>query len=397
MRRRTFIAGLGSTAAWPLAAHAQQAAGPVIGWLSTRNSLTDSLVLPTFRQALNAQGFVEGRSVTVEYRYADAQLDRLPALASDLAQRRVAVIVAVGNAIAAARAAQAASETIPIVGIFGEDPVGAGLLPNINRPGGNITGAIPFIGQVVGKRLGLLHDLLPHATTIAVLANPTDGGYNSQMAGLQDAAHVIGLQTKIMNASTDGELNTVFASLAQMRPDALFVTVSPFFFTRLDQIVASAARLALPTSHFRREFVVAGGLMSYASNTTDSYRVVGNYVGRVLKGEKPGDLPVEQPTKFQLAINLTTAKALGLTIPETMLATADAGIGGAAAWPLAARAQRAAMPVIGLEELFFHKAEHLRVAAQFEGNSPPGGGRRTSATSSRQTNAPPAAARKPSI
>jgi putative ABC transport system substrate-binding protein len=322
IRRREFIAGLGSAAAWPVVARAQQPAMPMIGWLSERTAAADALaVLPAFRRALNAQGYVEGRNVTIEYRYAEARLDRLPALAADLVRRRAAVIVTVGG-VPAARAVQAVSATIPIV-YFGGDPVKAGFVASLNRPGGNVTGAIAFQGRVVGKRLGLLHDLLPRATTIAVLVNPADEQTADVTADVQDAARALGLQTRIVNASTERDLDTAFATLAQMRPDALFVEADPLFFTHADRLVAAAARLALPASYFRREFVAAGGLMGYAASIEGIARVNGEYAGRILKGEKPGDLPVQQATKFELVLNLKTAKTLGLEVPTSMLLLAD--------------------------------------------------------------------------
>jgi putative ABC transport system substrate-binding protein len=322
IQRRNFIAGLGGVAAWPLAARAQQRPA-VIGWLSSRTAATDALVLPAFHRALNAQGFVEGQNVLVEYRYTDSQLDRLPALVADLVARRADVIVAVGDGVPTIRAAQAASPTTPIVGFVGSDPIKEGTATNINRPGGNVTGVIVFSNQagLVTKRLSLLHDLLPQATTIAVLANPAQGAID-QLRGAEDAARVLGLQIRPLYASTDSEIDAAFATLAQSRPDGLFVTTSPFFFSRLDKLVTSATRLALPTSFFRREFVLAGGLMSYASITADSYRVIGEYVGRILKGEKAGELPIQQPTQLELVLNLKTAKTLGLTIPPTAYALA---------------------------------------------------------------------------
>jgi putative ABC transport system substrate-binding protein len=325
MRRREFLTFLsGAAAAWPLAARAQQAAIPVIGWLSTRSAPTDALVLPVFRQALNEQGYVEGRNVRIGYRYADGQLDRLPALAAYFVRdQSVAIAIAIGDGAQGARAVQAINAAIPIVGIFGPDPVKEGVVPNLNRPGGNVTGVRVFQSLLVPKRLALLHELLPHSTVLAVLVNPLQDTAASQTSDVQETARTLGLQTHVVNAATERELDMAFASLAQMRPDVLFVTVSPFFFSRMNQIVTSVASLSLPTSHFRREFVTAGGLMSYASNTADTYRVLGDYAGRILKGEKAGDLPIQQPTKFQLVINLKTAKALGLTIPATLLATAD--------------------------------------------------------------------------
>jgi putative ABC transport system substrate-binding protein len=312
VKRRTFIAGLGSAAAWPVVAGAQQPALPVIGWLSTRNSQTDANVLPAFRRGLNGQGYVEGRNVTIEYRWSDTQNDRLPALAADLVRRQVGVIVAVGNAGSVARAVQAITTTIPIVrATVPPDTV-------FSRPGGNVTGAYAVFGDLGGKRIGLMRGLLPRATTIAVLDN-----LPSSRSRVQEAARVLGLQIKFLTAETDRELDAALASLAQIRPDALMVGTNALFFTRADKIVAAAEQLAIPAMYFRREFALAGGLMSYGTNTDEIPRIMGEYTGRILKGEKPGDLPIQQPTKFELAINLKTAKALGLTIPETLLATAD--------------------------------------------------------------------------
>jgi ABC-type uncharacterized transport system substrate-binding protein len=321
MRRRDFITLLGGAAGWSLAARGQQPAMPVIGWLSSRTAATDALVLPMFHRALSAQGFVVGRNVAVEYRYTDSQLDRLPALVADLVARRVAVIVAVADAAPTIRAVHTASATTPIVGFVSTEE---GTVANFNRPGGNVTGVVAFQTQtgMVQKRLGLLHDLLPQATTVAILANNSLPSVEQQVADLQDAARVLRLQLRPFYASTENEIDAAFATLAQSRPDALFVAGSPFFFTRLDSIVASATRLALPTLFFRREFVLAGGLMSYASDTTDSYRILGEYTGRILKGEKAGDLPVQQPTKFEFVINLKAAKSLGFTIPPQLLALA---------------------------------------------------------------------------
>ena len=314
MRRRTFIAGLGSAAAWPVVARAQQAAMPVIGWLSTRNSQTDAYVLPAFRQGLNRQGYVEGRNVTIEYRWSDTQNDRLPALAADLIRRQVAVFATAGDTGSAARAIQAITATIPIVSAAVSQDI------TFIRPSGNITGVYAAFGNLVGKRIGLLHELLPRATTIAVLATGRGGRDDAQ-----EAARVLGLQINFLIAGTDGELDAALASLAQMRADALMVGAGagPLFFARANKIVAVAEQLAIPAMYFRREFALAGGLMSYGTNTDENFRVMGEYTGRILNGEKPGDLPIQQPTKFEFVINLNTANALGLTIPETLLATAD--------------------------------------------------------------------------
>ena len=313
MRRREFIAGLGSAAVWPHAVRAQQAAVPVIGWLSGRNSETDAHVLPAFRRGLYGQGYVEGRNVTIEYRWWDTQEDRLPALAADLVRRQVAVIVVLGGTEPGGRAVQAVTTSIPIV--RATTPSGIGF----SRPGGNVTGVHPVFGELGGKRIGFLRDLLPRATTIAVLDTPL----SPSREDVQEVARVLGLQIKSLIAGTDRELDAALASLAQIRPDALMVNGGPLSFTRADKIVEAAEQLAIPAMYFRREFALAGGLLSYGTNTDENFRVMGEYTGRILKGEKPGDLPMQQPTKFELVINLKTAKALGLTIPETLLATAD--------------------------------------------------------------------------
>jgi putative tryptophan/tyrosine transport system substrate-binding protein len=324
MKRREFITLLGGTAAaWPLAAGAQQPTMPVVGWLSSRNSETDALVLPAFRQGLNAQGYIEGRNVTVEYRWADGQYDRVPEFAVDLVRRSVALIVAVGSAgTLETRVAQAVGTTIPIVFLFSEDPVQERIVPNINRPAGNITGVIGFLGQLGPKRLGLLHDLLPHATTIAVLANPSAMSV-SEATDLPEAARALGVQVKILNASTARDLDVAFASLAQTGTDAVLVATDPFFFTRANQIVALAARYSVPALYFRREFTAAGGLMSYGSSAAENYRVLGDYAGRILNGAKPGDLPVQLAAKYELIINLKTARTLGLEVPPGLSASAD--------------------------------------------------------------------------
>jgi putative ABC transport system substrate-binding protein len=312
LRRRDFITGLGGAAAWPLVAGAQQRPMPVVGWLSTRNSETDGYVLPAFRRGLNKQGYVEGRNVTIEYRWSDAQDDRLPALAADLVRRQVAVLVAVGAALFVAQAVQAITTTIPIVSAgVSRDTV-------FNRPGGNVTG-IYAVFDLGGKRIGLLRDLLPRATTIAVLNQ-----FASREGTDAEAARVLGLQIKFLIAGTDRELDAALASLAQMRPDVLMVGPrgGPLFFTRANKIIAAAEQLAIPAMYFRREFALAGGLMSYGTNTDEGPQVMGEYAGRILKGEKAGDLPIQQPTSFEFVINLKTAKTLGLTVPPGLMAIA---------------------------------------------------------------------------
>jgi putative ABC transport system substrate-binding protein len=271
-------------------------------------------LLPAFRRGLNRQGYVEGRNVTIEYRWWDTQDDRLPALAADLVRRQVAVIVVLGGTEPGVRAVQAITTTIPIVRATFPQTSG------FSRRGGNVTGVNAVFGELGGKRVGLLRDLLPRATTIAVLDNALR---RPSREDVQEAARVLGLQIKFLIAGTDRELDAALASLAQIRPDALMVEGGPLSFTRADKIVAVAEQLAIPAMYFRREFALAGGLMSYGTSTDDNFQVMGEYTGRILKGEKPGDLPIQQPTKFELVINLKTAKALGLTIPETLLATAD--------------------------------------------------------------------------
>jgi putative ABC transport system substrate-binding protein len=322
MKRRQFITLLGGAATWPLAARAQQRATPVVGYLSGRNAETDALVLPAFRQGLNMHGYIEGRNLTIEYRYAAGQIDRFPSLIADLVKRPVAAIVVVGSEGGqGVSMLKAATTTIPIVFNAGNDPVAMGYVASLGRPGGNVTGVTSFFSLLGPKRLSLLGDLAPHAATIAILTNPT--GTGAELIDLLDAARTIGLEVKVLNASTADELATALASLPQIGADALLVTTSPFFFVRADEIIAYAARQALPALYFRREFAAVGGLMSYGSDPNDSYRIIGDYTGRILNGANPGDLPVQQPTKFELVINLRTARALGLTVPLPLLGTAD--------------------------------------------------------------------------
>jgi putative tryptophan/tyrosine transport system substrate-binding protein len=320
VRRREFIAGLGSAAARPMAVQAQQPAIPVIGWLSPRSSEADALVLPAFRRGLNAHGYVDGRNIAIEYRRAASRSDELIALATDLVRRRVAVMVAPGSGAEAMQGARGSD--IPIVFMSGPDAVEMGLVSNLNRPGGNLTGVSAYMHKLAPKRMELLHQLLPHGTTIAVLENPTNAPF-LESPDLQKAAEAFGKQIRILNASSERELDEALVNLGQMRADALVVTAHTFFISHAKQIVASATRLALPSLFYLREYVVAGGLMSYGSTTAEIYRVLGEYTGRILNGAKPGELPVQQPTKFELVINAKTAKTLGLTIPETLLATAD--------------------------------------------------------------------------
>jgi putative ABC transport system substrate-binding protein len=322
MRRREFMTLLSSAVVWPLAAHAQQAQMPVIGVLSPRSPAVDAPLMAVIRQGLNDAGFVEGRNVALDYRWADGQYDRLAALADDLVHRQVAVMVAIGGEISAL-AAKTATASIPIVVAFGGDPVKSGLVPSLNRPGGNITGVSSFIFELEPKRLGLLRELRPDATTIAVLVNPNSPNGEMQANDIQAAARSAGQQIDILNASTIREIDAAFARLAQMRADALLVAADPVFFNRASQLVVLATRHAIPALYSRREFVAMGGLMSYGPNIDEMYRTAGVYAGRILKGEKPGDLPIQLPTKFELVINLSTARAFGLDVPPTLVARAD--------------------------------------------------------------------------
>jgi putative tryptophan/tyrosine transport system substrate-binding protein len=321
MRRRHFIAGLGSAAAWPLAARAQQGALPVVGHLHTQSTDDYKIEITVFLRGLKETGYVEGQNVAVEYWYADNQIDRLPALAADLVRRRVAVILADGTA--SALAAKAATTTIPIVFVTGGDPVALGLVASLNRPGGNITGSTRLTSELAPKRLQLVRELMPNAALFGVLAEPAVPDTLSIIADLQAAARTLGLQLVVVNASTDRDLETAFATFSQQQVGAVLVGGSNFYNRHMEQLVALAFRHALPAMFTYREFALAGGLMSYGSSLGNNYHQAGIYAGRILKGDKPADLPVQQVTKLDLVINLKTAKALGLTIPETLLATAD--------------------------------------------------------------------------
>jgi putative ABC transport system substrate-binding protein len=319
LKRRDFITLLGGTAvAWPLAARAQQPALPVVGFVSGGGSADASADRArAFRKGLGESGYVEGQNVTVEYHWLEGQLDRLPALMADLVRRRVAVIVTLGDATAAA--AKAATATIPIVFTVSEDPVKKGLVASLARPGGNATGINFFAGEMRAKRLGLLRDLVPKAVRVAVLNNPASG----PVTDVEEAAHTIGLQIQILNATTIGEIDAAFATIARDRPDAIFVVDDSFLTSRRVQITNLAARDRIPAAYVGREDVAAGGLMSYGTDIPDRFRQVGVYTGNILKGAKPADLPVVQSTKFELVINLKTAKALGITVPPNLLAIAD--------------------------------------------------------------------------
>jgi ABC-type uncharacterized transport system substrate-binding protein len=321
MNRRQFITLLGGAAAWPLAARAQQAAMPAIGYLNNGSPESDVPRLTGLRRGLNQTGYIEGRNLVIEYRWAGNQADRLPALAADLVQLRVAVIVSAG--MVSTLAAKAATTSIPIVFAVGNDPVQFGLVASLNRPGGNLTGFNLFAGELGAKALALLHELVPSATTIGFLENPNNPVFELSTRDVLAAAPVIGLRVQILKATTDREIDTAFASLVQARTGALVVGSDLLFNSRIEQIVALAARHAIPTMYLLREFAVAGGLISYGMSLMDAYRQVGLYTGRILKGEKPADLPVIQATKLELIINLKTAKALGLQVPDRLLALAD--------------------------------------------------------------------------
>jgi len=322
MKRREFIAGLGSAAAWPLTARAQQPALPVIGFLSYQSAEVDykNVTVP-FLQGLKETGYVDGQNVAVEYRYAKNQLDRLPTLAADLVRRGVAVIVASGNEAAAA--AKAATTTLPIAFAIGGDPVAMGLVAGLNRPGANVTGYASLTVELEPKRLQLLRDVIPNATRYGVLADPTYPPTPFTIADLQAAARTLGLQLIVVEARTDSDLEMAFATFSRQRVGAVLVTTSTFYNRHVEDLAALAAHYALPAIFPNREYALAGGLMSYGSGLGNAYHQVGIYAGRILKGEKPADLPVQQATKLELIVNLKTAKALGLTIPETLLATAD--------------------------------------------------------------------------
>jgi putative ABC transport system substrate-binding protein len=325
MRRRDFIRLLGGAAAvWPLAARAQQqAARPVIGFVSGRSPEDAAHLAAPFRRGLSEAGFVDGQNVTIEYHWLDGQYERLPALMADLVGRQVAVIAAAGTTPVAI-AAKAATATIPIVFGVGEDPVRIGLVTSLARPGANATGINFFTGTVVAKRLGLLRDMVPRASRIAVLVNPADASLTeATLRDMPEAARTLGLQIRVLEAATSREIEAVFETLEHEPADALFVAPEAFYTSRRVQIAILAARYAIPTTFANRDSVEAGGLMSYGADVTDTYRQVGDYAGRILKGAKPADLPVIQSSKFELVINLATARALRLSVPGNLLSIAD--------------------------------------------------------------------------
>jgi len=324
MRRRDFITLVsGTAAAWPLAAHTQQAAMPVVGFLysSTIDSFREFMT--AFNTGLAETGYVEGRNVAFEYRMAENHFERLPALADDLVRDRVGVIVTASN-VPAVLAAKAATQTVPIVFMMGGDPVEIGLVASLARPGGNVTGITVLSNELMQKRLALLRELVPTTAIIAYLVNPANTAFSNAMLKEQaEAANRLGVRLLILNASNPSDIERAFATLVEQQAGALLVGADTFFVGQRDELVALAARYRIPTSYFRREFIEAGGLISYAATIVEAFRRTGVYVGRILKGEKPRNLPVEQATKFELVINMKTAKALGLTIPPGVLAIAD--------------------------------------------------------------------------
>jgi ABC-type uncharacterized transport system substrate-binding protein len=323
MQRREFITLLGGTAAtWPLAARAQQPAMPVVGFVSVASAKGYAPQLSGFLKGLSETGYVDGRNVAIEYRWAEGQTDRLPAMVADLVHRQVAVIAA--TTTPAALAAKAATTTIPVVFEMASDPVRLGLVRSLSRPGGNVTGVTNLIVEVAPKRLELLHELLPTARVVALLVNPTNPTVaEAYITEVQAAARTLGLELHVLNASTEPDFDEVFAKLIQLRAGGLVIGGDPFFTSRSEQLAALTVHHAVPAVYQGRRFAVAGGLLSYGADSTDAYRLAGNYTGRVLKGDKPAELPVQQATKVELYINLKTAKALGVNVPNTLVGRAD--------------------------------------------------------------------------
>jgi putative ABC transport system substrate-binding protein len=323
IRRREFITLLGgAAAAWPVAAGAQQGATPTIGYLSTRSPSEAKYVTDAFTQGLNENGYVEGRNLAIEFRWADLQYDRLPALASDLARRQVAVIAAVGGSHSGL-AAKAVTSTIPIVFASAGDPVTFGLVTSLNRPGGNVTGISMITVALAPKRLELLHELVPAPAAIAMLVNPTSPYVEAETADVKASARVLGRQLRVLNAGTTQEIDAAFATLVQQRAGGLLVSGDPFFDSERDRLVALAARYSVPAIYQWREFATIGGLISYGTSILDAYRQAGVYVGKILKGASPADMPVLQPTRFETVVNLKTAKALGVAVPDKLIVAAD--------------------------------------------------------------------------
>jgi putative tryptophan/tyrosine transport system substrate-binding protein len=322
MRRREFITVLGGAAMWPLAARAQQSAMPVIGFLSTRSSKDSGKNVAAFKNGLEEAGFAEGKNLSAEYRFAEGKLDRLPEMADDLVRRSVAVLVAVGGSNSAL-AAKRATSAIPIVFVIGGDPVGLGLASSLSRPDGNATGMTIISGDLAPKRLGLLRELVPNAASFDALVNPNTPEGQTQRSDIDGAARALGLKLRILEAGDGKAIESAFATLAQDKPDALLVGSDPIFDVNRDKLVALVAAAGLPAIYQFRDFAAAGGLMSYDPDIVDAHRQVGVYTGKILKGAKPSDLPILQPTKFQLVINLKTAKTLSIEIPPTLLARAD--------------------------------------------------------------------------
>jgi putative tryptophan/tyrosine transport system substrate-binding protein len=322
-RRRAFISLLGGAAAWPLTARAQQPAMPVIAFVNGRTPETSVPNAGAFRKGLNEAGYVEGQNVTVEYHWLDGQYDRLPSLMADLVRRRVSVIATPGST-PGALAAKATTATIPIVFGIGEDPAKLGLVASLNRPGGNATGINFFVQELVAKRLGLLHELVPKAVRVAVLVNPANAPTaETTLRAMPEAARALGLQIQVLNASTSREIETAFVTLVRDQADALFVAPDGFFTSRRVQFATLATRHGIPTAHSNRDAVEAGGLMSYGTDTVSMFHQAGVYTGQILKGAKPADLPVLQSTKFEFVINLQTARALGLEVPNSIQLLAD--------------------------------------------------------------------------
>jgi ABC-type uncharacterized transport system substrate-binding protein len=323
LRRREFIAALGGAAAWPVAAHAQQSAMPLIGFFRDGSADANARNVAAFRKGLGETGFVEGQNVTIEYQWLEGQYGRLPALVADLVRRRVAVIATPGSTLAAL-AAKAATTAIPIIFGVGEDPVRLGLVASLARPGGNATGINFFNGEVNAKRLGLLRQLVPKAVHVAVLLNPAIAPLaESTLREVKEAAPTLGLQIQILNATTIGQIDAAFVTIARERPDVLFVAPGAFFTSRRVQFATLTTLNRIPAAYSNRDFVAAGGLMSYGTDVADGFRQVGVYTGSILKGAKPAELPVVQSTKFEFVINLETARALGIDVPPTLLALAD--------------------------------------------------------------------------